>query len=90
MNHGKNSNVAGSQRRDSELTKLAERHIEKRDERMAIGKKEVELKQQLITMMKNLKRRAYFDEEANLSITLESKASIKVKVGSDEDDDAAD
>ena len=83
----KTASLPGVSEEIPELTKLAERYIEKRDERQGILKKEVELKQQLIAMMKNLKRRTYFDEEANLSITLESKSSIKVKIGSDEDED---
>ena len=66
-----------------ELTKLAEKYVDARDTRLAALKNETDLKQQLIAMMKNLKRRTYFDEEANLSITLESVTSIKVKVGSD-------
>lgn len=67
-----------------ELTKLAEEYVDKRDERMAVGKQESALKQQLIAMMRVLKLRTYFDQEANLSIVLESKTSVKVKVGGDE------
>lgn len=76
--------------RDAELTKLAEKYVEKRDERMALGKKESELKQQLIGAMKAAHRRSYYDEEANLSITLENQTKIKVKIGGEEQDDDAD
>lgn len=71
-----------------ELTVMAQKYIERRDERQAALKREVDLKNQLIATMKYFKRRSYFDEEANISITLDSKTSIKVKVGdSDEEED---
>lgn len=79
--------LPGVSEANPELTKLAEKYVEKRDDRMAVGKKESELKQQLIATMKVLKLRTYFDQEANLSIVLESKTSVKVKVGGDEDND---
>jgi len=84
---GKTASLPGVSEEIPALTKLAEKYVEKRDERMAVGKKEVELKQQLIALMKTLKRRSYYDQEANLSITLESQTTIKVKVGSDEEED---
>jgi hypothetical protein len=84
---GKTASLPGVSEEIPELTKLAEKYVEKRDERMALGKKEVELKQQLIALMKTLNRRGYYDQEANIWITLESQTTIKVKVGSDEEED---
>ena len=62
----KTANLPGVGEEIPELTKLAEKYVERRDERMALLKKETELKQQLIDLMKTLKRRSYYDEEANL------------------------
>ena len=73
---------------NSELTKLAEQYVEKRDQRMDLLKKEVEKKNDLITMMQALKLTEYHDEEANLTISLKNEVKIKVKIGSDDHGDS--
>lgn len=72
---------------DAMLTKAAEKYVDARDERMALLKKEVELKETLIGMMRVRRIKTYHDDEANLSIVLESKTSIKVKIGGEDEDD---
>jgi len=73
---------------NSELTKLAEQYVEKRDQRLDVLKKEVEKKNDLITMMQALKLTEYHDEEANLTISLKNEVKIKVKIGSEDDGDS--
>jgi hypothetical protein len=70
---------------DAMLTEAAEEYVSARDDRMALLKKEVDLKETLIGMMRARRIKTYHDDEANLSIVLESKTSLKVKIGSDDE-----
>ena len=72
---------------DADLSKFAEKYVEQRDERMAILKKEIELKEQVIAIMRKLRLKTYRDDEMNLTITMESKTTVKVKIGGDDDDE---
>ena len=72
---------------DKDLTKFAEKYVEQRDERMSILKKEIELKEQVIAIMRKLRLKTYRDDEMNLTITMESKTTVKVKIGGDDDDE---
>jgi hypothetical protein len=78
--------LPGVDHKNPELTELAEKYVGLRDQRMAVLKKEVEKKNDLITMMQALKLDEYHDEEANLTITLKNEVKIKVKIGSEEGD----
>lgn len=69
-----------------ELVELADLYVEKRDERMGVLKKEVELKNQLIALMNTLNLTSYIDEETNMAITLETKTKVKVKKATDDDE----
>ena len=82
-------NLPGVEERmaDKELNRLAESYVEARDDRMKKLKSEVELKTLLIQKMKSLKLHNYYDDESGLTITLESKNTLKVKIASDDDDD---
>lgn len=72
---------------NEELTACAEAYVEQRDKRMALLKKEVELKESLIGLMRKLRIKSYHDDEVNLTITMESKTTVKVKIGGDDDDE---
>jgi len=72
---------------DADLSKYAEKYVEQRDERMHILKKEIELKEQVIGIMRKLRLKTYRDDEINLTITMESKTTVKVKIGGDDDDE---
>jgi hypothetical protein len=67
---------------NKEVEKLADEYVEIRDERMGLTKKEVELKAQLVGMLKGLKLSAY--EHGEYHITLESLDKVKVKIGEEE------
>ena len=72
---------------DADLSKYAEKYVEQRDERMHILKKEIELKEQVIGIMRKLRLKTYRDDEINLTITMESKTTVKVRIGGDDDDE---
>ena len=72
---------------DADLSKFAEKYVEQRDARMAILKKEIELKEQVIAIMRKLRLKTYCDHEMNLTITMDSKTTVKVKIGGDDDDE---
>jgi RNA-binding protein YhbY len=72
---------------DEILTKLAEAYAADRDVRMQYLKTEVESKKKVIDRMNEMKIKTYHDDEANLTITLESKTTVKVKIGGEDDDE---
>jgi len=67
---------------NKEVEKLADEYVEIRDERMGLTKQEVDLKAQLVGMLKGLKMAAY--EHGEYHITLESLDKVKVKIGEEE------
>jgi hypothetical protein len=70
---------------NAELTILALNYATQRDVRLDALKEEVELKNKLLAMMGVLKLTSYHDEEASLSITLETKTKVKVRIGAEDD-----
>jgi hypothetical protein len=72
---------------DEDLSKFAEKYVEKRDERMNLLRQEIELKEQVIAVMRRLRLKTYRDDEMDLTITLESKTTVKVKIGGSDDDE---
>ena len=70
---------------NKEVEKLADEYVEIRDERMSKLKVEVDLKAQLVGMLKGLKMAAY--EHGEYHITLESLDRVKVKIGAEEPDE---
>jgi hypothetical protein len=74
------------------LEEKAQEYVEARDERMGLSKKEVEVKGQLLQLMKAHKREHYKRGPIEINIVHE-KENIKVKVkaaGDDEDGEAGD
>ncbi len=72
-----------------EIEQAADEYAELRDERMAILKKEVEAKTQLINLMKKNNQAVYeFEEDGELvTVTLKSEEKVKVKRGSADDEE---
>lgn len=67
-----------------ELTEAAENYAEVRDKRIKLLAKELELKEKVGDLMKEHKLTSYRDDD--LTITLETKEKIKVKIESGENE----
>jgi hypothetical protein len=70
-----------------ELTELAKQYADVRDDRMEHTKKEVELKNKVLDMMREHEITSYSDPDSNLTITLETKTKVRVKIGGDEEEE---
>jgi hypothetical protein len=66
---------------------VAERYVDKRDDRMALLKEEVELKDELIKVMEKHKLEEYVYDGLKITLVKSDKVSVKVKVQKDEDED---
>ncbi len=90
MARNKTTPLPGMERKGiKEIEQAADEYAELRDERMAILKKEVEAKTQLINLMKKNNQAVYeFEEDGELvTVTLKSEEKVKVKRGSADDEE---
>jgi len=72
------------------ITEAAEKYAEKRDARMALLKEEVELKNKLIVLMHANHLECYRDSDRDPPVSVELKATEKVKVVVGNEDQDAD
>jgi hypothetical protein len=70
---------------NKDVERFADEYVEIRDARMELLKQEVALKVRLVELMKGLKMSAY--EHGDYHITLESLDKVKVKIGSEEQEE---
>ncbi len=76
-------------RKLSELHKLAGEYADARDERMEILKQEVELKGQLLGLMKMYHKETYLCEGVEIRVVHESE-TVRVKIHKEKEEKAAD
>jgi hypothetical protein len=69
-----------------ELDDLATQYAEVRDERMALGRKEVNLKDDLLAKMKGLKKKTYSVDGISIDVVSEEE-TVKVKVSKPKDEE---
>ncbi len=62
-----------------EVTEAAEKYVKVRDERMALTKKEVDLRDSLGALMEEHKLEEYHDDELTVTLTTNKKVKVKVK-----------
>lgn len=71
---------------DSKLTELALDYVDKLGKRMAATKNAKAAKDMLIGAMAARKLSRYHDDEANLTVTMETDMDVKVRIGGDGDE----
>lgn len=88
MSAAKQTQIPGTEdKKDPELSKLADSYVEVRDARMQLTAKEVAAKAALLTAMVNRKLDVYRDPETAVVVTIENgEPKLKVKAPKDEDD----
>ena len=67
-----------------ELTQAAENYVAVRDERMKLTKEEVAKRTVVVDLMKSNSLTSYQDNANELTIVLETKTKVKVKIGGEE------
>lgn len=79
--------VPGTQREGvvEEITELAEEYIEVRDQRMELGRKEVDLRDQLLDMLDEHGVEEYADDDAGITVTVDVTRKVKARRKKDED-----
>lgn len=84
----KQARLPGTEGKITELQETAMEYAEKRDERQAIGKEEVDLKGKLLSLMKRHKLTEYKYGGVEISVIVEEE-TVKVRIKKESDEEAA-